>query len=104
MQGDEKLLNLLVQPAELDIQHRFPGVEHHIYRPGQLPKTALHRSTHASPDTVTFHRASQQLAYSKTDTWTSLVVAVAKKQCKVSRKLLAAPLVNGLKISVLEQP
>jgi len=99
--GGKKLLDFLVQKAEIHLQNWLARMQHHVDRSFQVAQPSSHRGPHAPADSVTLHRAPQNLAYSQADACSRLVAARAEERRKIPRKLFPAFLVHSLKIRVL---
>ena len=77
-------------------------MQHHIHWARQIRQPSPYSSAHAPPNAIAFYRASKDLAHGKTHARARPVLPLAKKQSKVSRKMLSALLVNGLKVRMLQ--
>jgi hypothetical protein len=103
LDGGKQLLDFPLQFGKFQIQHRLPGVHHHVQGTHELPQVLLHDRPHAPPDPVAFDSAAQHLAHGKAHAGTGSVIAFAVKRRDVSGKLLFAMLIDRLKIRVLQK-
>src|SRR5215467_5555554 len=95
--------DLRVQLRELERQDGLSRVQHNVQRPGQLRQVPLHGRAHPSANAIALDRPSKHFAYRKTHARAVGTAALAIESDHISREMLFALLIDGLKIRVFEQ-
>lgn len=104
LQSGKKMVNFFFQRCEFKIEHRLSRVQHYVHGAAQPGEAALDSGPHSAANPVSLHSAAQHFSHGKSYSGTRVVVPLEIEGNHVSRKPLLPCAINGLKISMLEQP
>jgi hypothetical protein len=105
LDGGKQLLNLSIQPGKIQLQHRFPGMQHNIHRPIYDSEMVCNSSTHSALYTVADHSSSHCLSHRKSNPRPGSVRqrSHAIQRSDIAGKAFPGFFIYALKIRMLQQ-